>query len=214
MMPWDSWLNRLAALLGALLLCACAGGGYHGPGAGYFDTVIVDAGHGGHDLGARAARGQREKTLALDTSRRLAAALRARGFHVIETRPQDVFIPLSRRTQISNRTRNSVFVSVHYNWARRSGASGVEVFYNTLRSRRLAANVLREMTRAYPTNNRGIKTARFHVLRNNERPAILCEAGFLSNRRENAFLQNPGTRQRLAERIAAGVAAERDGRQP
>lgn len=203
--------------LGVTLLVGCAGmGGGHGPGAGHFDTVIVDAGHGGHDQGARPLRGRglREKNLTLDTARRLAKSLRSKGFHVMETRTGDYFVPLSRRTAISNRVPNSVFVSVHYNWARRSRARGVEVYYASLRSRRMAANTLRELLRAYPAANRGIKTARFYVLRHNERPAILCEMGFLSNARDNSYMQRASTRQRLADRIAAGVAAERDGRIP
>jgi N-acetylmuramoyl-L-alanine amidase len=207
--------GMILAGLSALLLTGCAGsGGYYGPGAGHFDTVIVDAGHGGHDTGARSVSGSREKVLALDTSRRLASILRQRGFRVIETRSSDYFVPLPRRVEISNRTPNAIFVSVHYNWSRRAGAAGMEVYYFNLRSRRLAANVLKETLRAYPCENRGIKTARFHVLRNNRRPAILCELGFLSNPRDNRYVQNASTRQRLAEKIAAGISAEKDGRSP
>jgi N-acetylmuramoyl-L-alanine amidase len=201
--------------LTAVLLTGCAGGGgRYGPGAGHFNTVIVDAGHGGYDTGARSVKGSREKILALDTSKRLAAILRRKGFHVIETRTGDYFVPLPKRVDVSNRSSSSIFVSVHYNWSRRAGAGGMEVFYHTPKSRRLAANVLREMLRAYPAENRGIKTARFHVLRNNRRPAILCELGFLSNARDNRYVQNASTRQRLAEKIAAGIVAEREGRTP
>lgn len=205
----------ILAGLSALVLTGCAGpGGSYGPGAGHFNTVIVDAGHGGHDTGARSVSGSREKVLALDTSRRLASVLRKKGFRVIETRSSDYFVPLPRRVEISNRTPNSIFVSVHYNWSARAGAGGMEIYYFNNRSRRLAANVLRETLRAYPCENRGVKTARFHVLRNNRRPAVLCELGFLSNPRDNRYVQNASTRQRLAEKIAAGIVAERDGRSP
>jgi N-acetylmuramoyl-L-alanine amidase len=205
------------ALICALALlpgCAGFGGGYYGPGAGFFDTVVVDAGHGGHDRGARAVSGSPEKTLVLDTSRRLANELRKRGFRAIETRTIDRFIPLSRRTAISNGTSRAVFVSVHYNWARRYGARGIEVFYRTEKSRRLAANILKESLRAYSTLNRGIKPARFYVLRNNNRPAVLLELGFLSNYSDNRHVQQARYRQRLAERVADGIAAERAGRSP
>jgi N-acetylmuramoyl-L-alanine amidase len=176
--------------------------------------VVVDAGHGGHDPGARSVSGVREKVLALDTSRRLASALRARGFRVVETRTGDRFIPLPDRVAVANRTPGSIFVSVHYNWARRRGASGIEIHYESDRSRRLAANVLRSTLRAYPATNRGIKRSRFHVLRNSKRPAILCELGFLSNSGDNRWVQSPGVRQKLAERIANGISAERAGRSP
>jgi N-acetylmuramoyl-L-alanine amidase len=213
---WKSGIFlRLIVVAAAALLVGCAGfEGGHGPGAGYFDTVVLDAGHGGHDPGARAVSGSREKVLALDTSKRVAKILRSRGLRVIETRNGDYFVPLPGRVQISNGTGNAIFVSIHYNWSRRRGASGIEIYYFNPKSRRLAANVLKETLRAYPAINRGVKTARFHVLRNNRRPAILCELGFLSNPSDNSHLQKAGVRQRLAERIAAGILAEKAGRIP
>jgi len=67
----------------ALLTSCESTGRNYGPGAGNFDTVIVDAGHGGHDRGAKSCSGAPEKTLALDTAQRLATVLRQRGVRVI-----------------------------------------------------------------------------------------------------------------------------------
>jgi len=198
---------------GFLASCASTGGDY-GPGAGAFDTVIVDAGHGAHDRGAKAYSGSPEKLLTLDTARRLADILRRNGLRVIETRTSDYFVTLGGRVAISNRTGRSAFVSVHYNWSNRRAARGIEIYYHSLRSKRLAANILRETLRAYPTENRGIKNRGFYVLRNNNRPAVLCELGFVSNPSDNANVQKAAVRQRLAERIAAGILAERAGRHP
>ena len=205
----------LFSVLAAVFLSSCEStGGRYGPGAGIFSTVIVDAGHGGHDQGAKACAGAPEKVLTLDTARRLAAVLRSRGIHVIETRTGDYFVPLGGRTAISNRSGQAVFVSVHYNWTKRRGAQGIEVYYNGRRSMRLAANILRETLGAYHAGNRGIKSGRFYVLRNNRRPAVLCELGFVSNPGDNQNLQSAAVRQRLAERIAAGILAEQAGRNP
>jgi hypothetical protein len=154
-------------------------------------------------------RQTREKDLALDTARRVAAALRKKGFHVIETRTHDVFISLGSRTAVSNSARNCIFVSVHYNWAPRRGARGIEIYYFSPRSWRLATNILKQSLRAYPTENRGVKRNNFHVLRENRRPAVLCELGFLSNPQDNRYVQSPLSRQRLAESVAAGILAER-----
>lgn len=198
-----------------LLLTSCEStGGYYGPGAGHFDTVVVDAGHGGHDQGARPVSGSYEKALTLDTARRLATVLRRSGLRVVETRTDDTFVSLPRRVAISNAERSAVFVSIHYNWANRRGARGIEIYYNSRRSMRLAANILRESLRAYGTPNRGIKNRGFYVLRNNRRPAVLCELGFVSNPSDNSTLQSASARQKLAERVAAGVLAELAGRQP
>lgn len=183
-------------------------------GAGHFHTVVVDAGHGGHDRGARAVSGSPEKILTLDTSQRLAKILRSKGFRVIETRPRETFIPLGTRTAISNSANGSIFVSIHYNWAKRRAPQGVEIYYYTPRSRRLAANILQETRRAYPTANRGVKRNNYYVLRNNKRPAVLCELGFLSSPHDNRYAQSWWYRQKLAERIADGIMAEQRGRAP
>lgn len=198
------------ALLIFLVGCSSSFGPY-GSGAGHFDTVIVDAGHGGHDRGARSVRGSPEKDVALDTARRLAAVLRKKGFRVIETRRSDSFISLGQRVAVSNRTNNAIFVSIHYNWSRRSAARGMEIYYYSPRSQRLAANILQKSLRAYPTLNRGVKRISYYVLRNNRRPAVLCELGFLSNPQDNQYAQNPHYRQKLAEQIAAGIIAEKQG---
>lgn len=214
-----SRLLRFSPLLvtaaAGLLLSACSSftGGY-GSGAGSFHTVIVDAGHGGHDRGARAVSGSPEKAVALDTARRLAKVLRQRGFRVIETRNRDYFIPLGGRTAVSNRTGGAIFVSIHYNWSSRYGARGLEIYYYSPRSKRLAANILKQTLAAYPTSNRGLKQRGFYVLRNNRRPAVLCELGFLSNPQDNRYAQSWWYRQKLAERIAAGIIAEQQGRRP
>jgi N-acetylmuramoyl-L-alanine amidase len=181
---------------------------------GFFDTVVLDAGHGGHDRGARAYKGNHEKVLALDTSKRLAQILRENGLRVIETRPADYFVPLDQRVAISNRSRNAVFVSIHYNWARRSKAAGVETFYCSPRSTRLAENIQREILRPYRAIDRGVKDRPFYVLKNNRRPAVLVELGFLSNPAENASIQKTQIRQKLAEAVARGILVEKSGRNP
>jgi len=212
-----SLLALAVTCLGAGVLltsCESIGGGSYGPGAGNFDTVVVDAGHGGHDRGAKACSGSCEKILTLDTAHRLATVLRSQGFRVIETRPTDDFVPLGGRTAISNGTFGAIFVSVHYNWTRRSKAHGIEIYYQSRQSRRLAANILREALGAYSTHSRGIKKRGFYVIRNNRRPAVLCELGFVSNPSENRSIQNPAVRQRIAESVATGILAEKNGRQP
>jgi len=90
----------------------------------------------------------------------------------------------------------------------------VETFFYGPRSSRLAANIQSKALGAYRTKNRGIKYRGFYVLRNNRRPAVLCELGFVSNAGENSKLQNPAVRQRIAEAVAAGIIAERNGVNP
>ncbi len=202
---------RLSLLLAAVFFAGCASP--YRQGAGKFGTVVVDAGHGGFDRGGRSVSGAPEKTLAVDTARRLAKVLRSKGFRVIETRTRDVFVPLGSRTATSNAVGDSIFVSIHYNWAPRRGARGIEIYYFSPRSWRLASNILKEAIRAYPTETRGVKRNNYYVLRTNRRPAVLCELGFVSNAQDNRYLQNGTYRQRIAERVADGIIRERQSAQ-
>ncbi len=212
-MPSRLTLLACIALAAAFALAGCES--FHPLGAGAFNTVVVDPGHGGHDFGGRAMAGRNEKDLALDTSIRLKKNLERRGFRVIITRNADYFIPLDQRIAISNRTSGAIFVSIHYNWDRGRSGHGVETFYCSPRSLRLAANVQRELAGAYRTRNRGVKRGCWiRVLRKNIRPAILVEGGFNSNPSDNAVLQSAAGRQRIADAVARGIIAERSGRRP
>jgi len=184
------------------------------PDTSTFHTVILDAGHGGHDQGGRSVRGYNEKVLALDVAKRTKPILERYGYRVILTRNSDVFIPLGQRVAISNSYPNSVFVSIHFNHARRRAASGLETYYYNPRYRRFAANIQQEILKTYRCPDRGVKPARFYVLRNNRRPAVLVELGFLSNASDNKLAQDPRHRQRLAEAIARGILDERAGQRP
>jgi N-acetylmuramoyl-L-alanine amidase len=190
-----------AALLttAVVLLTGCASTS----GVGRFRTVVLDAGHGGIDRGAKGVDNSSEKTYALDTTKRVEKGLKRAGYRVVMTRRSDYFVTLPRRVALSNRQRGAIFVSIHYNWARRSSASGTETFYYNSRSYPLAANIQRELARFSP--NRGVKRARFHVLRNNARPAVLVECGFLSNSNDARKARSASYRQRLADAIVRGI---------
>lgn len=190
------------AVVAAVLFTGCA---TTPQGVGRFTTVVVDAGHGGIDNGARGVDRSLEKKYTLDTAKRVERGLKARGYRVIMTRKGDYFVSLPNRAKISNRQRGAVFVSIHYNWAPRSAPCGVETYYYNSRSYPLAANIQRQM--AVVGINRGVKRARFHVLRNNARPATLVECGFLSNPSELRRIKSADHRQRIADAVVRGVVS-------
>lgn len=94
-----------------------------------FDTVVVDAGHGGDDHGARSASGLEEKGLVLDVARRLSKRLRSHGLHVVMTRGDDTFVPLEQRFAIANDADGDLFVSIHANAARDADVRGSETYF-------------------------------------------------------------------------------------
>lgn len=199
-----------------------------------FQGVVIDPGHGGGDNGARSRSGYTEKTAALDTSLRLEKILKARGVPVVMTRRSDVFITLEERAALASRREGFVFVSMHYNSGPRQ-VHGVETFAlspqgtpSTSSSGRLSPsdiesqpgnrynlhNILltdlihREIAGLHtPAGDRGVKRARFVVLREVRIPGVLVEGGFMSNRTDGALIESAAYRQKVAEAVARGIAA-------
>jgi len=128
--PSGSILSTLAALF-FLAICPTAPLQAEVPKA-RFDTVVIDAGHGGEDEGARSRDGLSEKDVVLDVSRRLARRLKDAGLRVALTRTGDEFVPLEVRTAIANDADGDLFISVHANSAPNPKAQGIETYFVSL----------------------------------------------------------------------------------
>lgn len=194
-------------------------------------TVVLDAGHGGHDNGARSPQGL-EKDFTLDTVRRLRKKLEAAGLRVVQTRNRDAFIELEARPRVANRIPNAIFVSLHFNSADwKPSANGLETYaisplgappsgQDTILARdreretghalepvnfTLATTVHHALMGRLPNADRGVKRARFVVLKDAATPAVLIEGGFLTNPAEAARVADPKWREAYASAIAAGI---------
>lgn len=199
-----------------------------------FDTVVIDAGHGGQDTGAKGVYGN-EKDYALDTALRLGKLLTAKGLKVKYTRSTDAFLSKDERFRIANATPKSVFISVHYNAIGGRGASGIETYAlspsgtasTDQPNRRTDGNNLSGNSRdaenialatavhamvLYKVKcvDRGIRRARWTVLTGLERPGILFEGGFVTNPEECAKIHTAAYRELLAESIYGGLANYRN----
>ncbi len=181
------------------LLCSCA------PANAGFSTVVLDAGHGGHDRGGIPGQRVSEKEMALDAAQRIGAILRAEGLHTVMTRNDDTFISLPIRAAIANGSRNAVFVSIHFNAAPRLGATGYETYYYQTKATSLAARIHGKFAGIGGGENRGIKRRAYYVLRKSNIPAVLCEPGFLTNPGYGQLILKPIQRQRLAAAIASAI---------
>ncbi|MCC6352895.1 MAG: N-acetylmuramoyl-L-alanine amidase [Verrucomicrobiae bacterium] len=198
-----------------------------------FEGVVIDAGHGGSNRGAVGRNGVAEKTATLATARELKRMLEAAGVSVAMTRASDRYVDLDARGHFANRYKNHLFVSIHYNMGR-STSHGVETYALTPQgaastgadgkpSRRdqvrypgnefgaesllLADMVQRELCEHHsPEGDRGVKWARFEVLRDTRMPAILVEAGFLSHPVDAALIATEGYRTKVAAAVARGVS--------
>lgn len=168
--------------------------------------VVIDAGHGGRDSGAK-ANGLVEKELTLDTARRLEARLRKAKIKTVMLRTRDEFIDLDDRVRFANRYigKNAVLVSIHFNAVGGSSARGLETFFWKPEATALAVRVQNNVAKKTGLANVGVNRRRLRLTRNPEIPSILVEAGFLTNRTEARFLAKPHGRDAVAQGIAAGI---------
>jgi N-acetylmuramoyl-L-alanine amidase len=177
-------------------------------------TIVLDAGHGGHDVGAVGVNGTMEKTINLAVILRAAKLLEGAGAKVLLTRCDDTFIPLNDRPALANNNNADLFVSVHCNsMPQPNTANGTQTYYNTARSSKLAEAIHRELLTHLSLRNGGVRTAGYLVVRKSCMPSVLLELAFINNTREETLLASANFQQKAAEAILAGVrnyAASRD----
>lgn len=178
----------------------------HRAGPKGFSTVILDAGHGGHDSGAisRTTR-DRESDLALDTVRRVQRKLRGK-VNVRLMRSDDTFVDLDERVRRASQRDGTILISIHYN-AGPAGWNGPENYWWRVDSHGLATRLQRELDKASPYNgpNRGKVRRRLRLTRNPNVPSVLVECGYLSHPAEARRCSDPGYRERLASAIAKAI---------
>ena len=173
--------------------------------ASVFSTVVIDAGHGGHDFGGIPQNLIPEKGVALDVALRLNNALQRAGFKTILTRRDDTFVPLGTRAAIANAHPEAIFVCIHFDASPRAAACGISTHFASPGEAPLASSIQRHLMTTTDGTNRGIKNARFYVLRKTTGRAVLVECGFLTNPHDAALAQRASYRQKLAEQICSGI---------
>ncbi|PZO40074.1 MAG: hypothetical protein DCF19_12880 [Pseudanabaena frigida] len=170
--------------------------------------IAIDPGHGGPDVGAT-RNGVYEKDITLAMSKQLGRILQQMGYSVIFTRTEDIDLDLEPRVQIAENARASTFVSIHVNSldANASQVSGVETYHAPGASlgKSLAEFVHEQILASTGANDRGVRSARFYVIRNTSMPAILVETGYITNPSEASRLVNSAYQERMAEAIAKGI---------
>jgi len=197
-----------------------------------FTLVVLDPGHGGQDSGAMCGAIY-EKDLTLDIAQRVDRLLQAQGVATLMTRVGDSYVSLQDRVAVTNRARDCIFVSIHFNESKKT-ASGVETYYAehqaapapravswipffqgpaaespTLASQSLARFIQEAMIARTKAPDRGTKPEQFFVIANVSTPAVLVEAGFL-NKEEVAKIESNDYRDQMAAAISEGILRYRD----
>jgi N-acetylmuramoyl-L-alanine amidase len=171
-------------------------------------TVVIDAGHGGKDPGARSILGFYEKGINLSVALDVARLLEQRGLRVKMTRTDDYFVELEDRAAIANNLDADLFVSIHSDSFPKSTRRGYTVYIanSASSSSRRAANAIARSMSGTGLNSFGIQTANYHVLTGTRCPAVLVEMGYLSNRSEASLLRSGSFQDRLARAVADGIS--------
>ncbi len=168
--------------------------------------VIIDPGHGGRDPGAVGRNGLLEKEINIFIARRLQSTLEQRGYRAALTRTRDVELDLQPRVDIAERANATIFVSIHANAISlsRPEVNGLETYYYST-GRNLARAIHSSVLRSTDLRDRGVRQARFYVLRNTSMPAVLVETGFVTGSEDAARFQSAAAREQIADAIAQGI---------
>ena len=190
--------------------------------------IILDAGHGGEDVGATGVNGVYEKDLNLSLAFILGEMLVEKGFAVVYTRNEDKLLyeetenikgirkisDLKNRCKIAKNYPNALFVSIHMNTFGDSKYSGLQVYYsaNNSDSEILAGAIQSSVKKEIqPENNRNIKVGKdIYILENIDNPAVLIECGFLSNPEEAKKLSEKEYQKQLSLAIVCGIINYKD----
>ncbi|MCX7570321.1 N-acetylmuramoyl-L-alanine amidase [Tumebacillus sp. DT12] len=167
-------------------------------------TIVLDAGHGGIDVGAIGrTSGVQEKDLNLSLTRILYNKLLATGANVILTRPDDRFLGLDERVAVSEQRQADAFVSLHFNTHQDAALSGSMTFYYNQdgEDHRLAKLIQTELTQTLGLPDLGARFGDYYVLRENSQPAVLVEAAFLTHPGDEQTAQDAAAQERAAEGI-------------
>ena len=167
-------------------------------------TIIVDAGHGGYDTGARGKK-SKEKDYTLDISKRLQKYLIERGANALLSRPNDAYISLQGRVDFAQSRNADLFISIHMNSSPSAASNGTETFFYTGTSQFLAREIHKEFVAATGRKSRGVSQARFYVIRKTTMPSVLLECAFVSNPTEENIALSNDWRERVAQGVTRGV---------
>ncbi|MUV39531.1 N-acetylmuramoyl-L-alanine amidase [Lentibacillus sp. JNUCC-1] len=169
-------------------------------------TIVIDAGHGGRDVGAIGAGGSYEKDFTLKTTLALAKELRYMGANVIMTRSQDRFKSLANRSALANNANTDAFISIHYNSTPEyPSASGIVSYYYHDQDQSLAEYIHQGLVEKTEARDRGVLKENYFVIRQTFKPAVLLELGFISNPESEGLLTTEQYQQKLVKGITLGI---------
>lgn len=171
-------------------------------------TIVLDPGHGGSDSGALSIDQKHdEKVYTLALAKKVAQRLRARGAHVIMTRDTDKTVSLADRPALANTNQASAFISFHFDSAPADNlGSGTTTYYYHRQTSYALAKAINQGMNDLPLANRGVKFGNFEVIRDNNRPALLLEMGYINTKKDFSYIRRDAYQDQVAKRVVAGLS--------
>lgn len=168
------------------------------------NIIILDAGHGGADVGAT-RNNVFEKDLNLIVTQKVYQILTEQGYKVEMTRTDDSNPTLQERCDFSNERNSAIFVSIHTNASVNEAPKGIETHFYNENSIKLSTIVHKHLISETKAIDRGTIKSMFYVINHTNVPAILVEIGYLSNEEERIELQTEERQNNTAKAIAKGI---------
>ncbi|MBP3961085.1 N-acetylmuramoyl-L-alanine amidase [Paenibacillus lignilyticus] len=168
--------------------------------------VVLDAGHGAKDPGALSVNGRQEKEYNLAITLKVKALLdRETKIKPYLTRSNDTFVELDDRAAFANNLKADLFISFHANKTESATVTGSETYYSRGDSIALAKILHKYLVIGTGFKDRGVRQADFRVIKKTTMPAVLLEAGYLSNSGDSSVLFNDAKQNKIAAEIVAGI---------
>ncbi|MGV3465545.1 MAG: SH3 domain-containing protein [Heyndrickxia sp.] len=165
-------------------------------------VIIIDPGHGGQDKGTSGYRGTFEKNLTLSTALTLYQKLKNAGANVILTRSDDHYISLPSRVGVAESNHADAFISIHFDSLKADqSVTGHTTYYYHENQKELALDINTGISQQVAIKDRGVRFGDFHVIRENNAPAVLTELGYLSNPNEELLINT----QQYQELVTTGI---------
>ncbi|WP_169081668.1 N-acetylmuramoyl-L-alanine amidase [Paenibacillus sp. PL91] len=167
--------------------------------------VVIDPGHGGSDPGAKSVLNKWEKEFNLSVGLKMKALLEKESkIKVHFTRTGDTYPSLDDRIKFAENLKADLFLSIHAN-SGGSSASGAETYYYRANSKSFADVMHKHLIAGTGIKDRGVKKEAYKVIKQTTMPAVLIEAGFLSNTSDAKILFNDAAQNRIAAELVAGI---------
>lgn len=171
--------------------------------------IVIDAGHGGDEIGAIGCLGHLEKDVNLSIAKKLEDELKSRGAKVVMTRTRDTEIGLYERVDIANENNGMIFLSIHGNALPDNmdpiKNNGTSIYYYYPQAKLLADSIIKSMTEQLPLNDDKVRKGSLAVVRNTNALSVLIEVAYLINPEDNSKLINKNIQKNAAKAIADGI---------